>query len=251
MNRKGLGFKEIIYMAIGVAILIILFGILTKTYADWKLVKEDCKGVCRASTVCDAGETKTSETCYVGGKKQEGQICCLSLDALQGTKNSTAGNGVNTSSNTNNNSNSNSNSNSGGNPPTTGTSKTILEVRKGQDEITKIKDGSTQTLDADLTYTYKIWATGKDPLYCTIKMLNASNSEPTQIEGLKVDIAQQKCSDSAGTNTDQQVITLDPTFISGEQNTYKLNMLVYNSTGGQEASSIITFIVRPSGTVTT
>ncbi|PIN81026.1 hypothetical protein COV13_02435 [Candidatus Woesearchaeota archaeon CG10_big_fil_rev_8_21_14_0_10_32_9] len=247
MNRRGMGWETILSITILIAIIVITFGILTNTYAGWKLVKDDCKGTCRISTTCEVGETKMSETCYKAGKKQDG-ICCLSLDDLQ---NKNSSNSTNSASNSNSNGNSNSNSNgnsngasNSGGTTTTGQGTPIIEIRKGQDDVTKILGGTTQTLTAGQTYNYRVWAAQQDHLYCTIKMLNSSNSELTQVQGMSLQMIDAPCSDAANSNSKQQQIALTPQFISGDQNVYKMTVVVHNLTGGTVASTSVNFLVQ-------
>jgi len=248
MNRKGMGWGTILSITVLIAIIVITFGILTNTYAGWKLVKDDCKGTCRTSTACEAGETKISETCYKAGKKQEG-VCCLSLDNLTSNSNSNsngASNG-NFNSNSNGDSNSNSNSNSNGASNSGGTTTTqgtpVIEIRKAQDDVTKIIGGTTQTLESGQTYNYRIWSAQQNPLYCTIKMLNSSNSELTQVQGMSLQITGAPCSDATNSNSNQQQIALTPQFFPGEQNVYKMIVMVHNSTGALVASTSLNFLI--------
>ncbi len=235
----------IIWIALGIAVFIILFTGVIKGSDLFNLQASDCKGTCKQT--CDSGEKLFSKTCYSAGEKKDG-VCCVSLENLL-SKNDSENSQVLPESNLNNQNQGTATTGTGNSQQTTGTTGStttptwpaVIEVRKGEDSGTKIYAGTSYDLTNGTSYIYKIWAEGQLNLNCQIKMLDQTTSQKTTVPGMIVDY-NGPCETSFSSPVS---VNLNP-IIQTSNNKYNLLIVVKNSTNHQVASANILFKVVPS-----
>jgi hypothetical protein len=158
LARKG----DMPFIIVMIALAVLVMGIFAVIFArnasnvDKTLEGGDCPGTCKNS--CTFGEIRVSKTCTVSGEKVLGVCCATPMDLIKKDNKTTPVNGtINTT----------------GTGGTGGTSDTraVIEVRLDDDVLTKIMDGSTNTLKAGNSYIFSVWGAGTNAQNCEIKFL--------------------------------------------------------------------------------